>query len=134
MIKKFTRVLLVDDNEIDNVISHSIIKNMDIADDIVAVKNGKEALDYIDKSCNSGILDKHNLIFLDINMPIMDGFEFLEEFFLYQKKEGFTIIMLSSSRDHNDKIKCLKLNAAGYLEKPISTEKINYILKKLAIL
>jgi CheY-like chemotaxis protein len=123
----------VDDNEIDNIISHAIIKKMDIADETVKANNGQEALDYIIQNCNSGLPDFLNLIFLDINMPGMDGFQFLEEFNKLEKKEKFFVVMLSSSRDRKDLERSLTLNASHYLEKPLTREKIDLIIKKFNI-
>lgn len=131
MTKKISRIILVDDNEIDNFLSRAILSNMEISHEIVDVNNGKEALEFILKNCNSGSKDFKNLIFLDINMPIMNGFQFLEEFIKLEKQESFVIAMVSSSTDENDKTRSFSLNASYYFEKPLVKEKIMLVLNSL---
>ncbi|CAN5501573.1 response regulator [soil metagenome] len=127
MFKKFTKVLVVDDNEIDRIISQEIIKSMGITNEVIDFEKGKEALEYINKNCKSGNMEKQNLIFLDINMPGMNGFQFLQKFNQMAKHEGFMIVMLSSSIDSNDKLNSYNLNASHYIEKPLTKEKISSI-------
>ena len=96
-------VMLIDEDEIDNIIYQKIIESNNFSDRIQVHQEGPEALDYLRN--HEGTPDKlPDLIFLDINMPIMDGFQFLEEF----EKLGENvlnkckIIMLSSSISPRD--------------------------------
>jgi CheY-like chemotaxis protein len=96
-------VMLVDDNDTDNFISRRIIEITKFAGDVVIKNSGKSALEYLEdhKSNHEKLPD---LIFLDINMPIVDGFVFLYEFekFDYSIKDKCKVIILSSSDNKRD--------------------------------
>jgi CheY-like chemotaxis protein len=96
-------VMLVDDNDTDNFISRRIIEITKFSDNVVIKNSGKSALEYLqeNKSEKSKIPD---LIFLDINMPIVDGFVFLYEFekFEHQIKDKCKVVILSSSDNKRD--------------------------------
>lgn len=100
-------VLLVDDDETTNYLNKRLLSEMQIANEILVLKNGKEALEYLTKACTTTPQDAckcPDLIFLDIKMPVMDGFTFLEE---YEKrgldmKDHMIILMLTSSASFYD--------------------------------
>lgn len=96
-------VMLVDDNDTDNFISRRIIEITKFADEVVIKNSGKSALEYLEdhKTNHTKLPD---LIFLDINMPIVDGFVFLYEFekFDYTIKDKCKVIILSSSDNKRD--------------------------------
>ncbi len=100
---KFDRVLLIDDNDIDNFINERMITTNFFSNRVIVKNSGESALNYLKE--NSG--EEANLpqiIFLDLNMPIMDGFAFLNE---YEKlpdtvKKNCKVIVLSSSISPED--------------------------------
>lgn len=100
-------VLLVDDDDTTNYLNKRLLTDMKVAKEIKVLKNGKEALDYLSEACGDkpdSTLKCPDLIFLDIKMPMMDGFEFLEE---YQRKgldagDHVIILMLTSSASFYD--------------------------------
>jgi CheY-like chemotaxis protein len=100
-------VLLVDDDETTNYLNERLLNEMQVAKEILVLKNGKEALEYLAKSNAAPLDPKHkrpDLIFLDIKMPVMDGFTFLEE---YEKRgldtgNHMIILMLTSSASFYD--------------------------------
>ena len=73
---KYKKILLVDDDETSNFLNELLIKGMDIVEEVSIASNGQEALNYLENESGSF----PQLIFLDLNMPVMDGFEFLEAF------------------------------------------------------
>jgi CheY-like chemotaxis protein len=101
--KHIELVMLVDDNDTDNFISRRIIEITKFSDNVVIKNSGKSALEYLqeNKSTRSKIPD---LIFLDINMPIVDGFVFLYEFekFEHQIRDKCKVVILSSSDNKRD--------------------------------
>jgi CheY-like chemotaxis protein len=125
------KVLLVDDTEIDLYISQSLMTACNFADSILTRTSGDEALEYL--KVNADNADQiPTLLFLDIRMPVMDGFSFLEE---YEKlpesvRENCTIYMLSSSLDYEDiaRAKCNPY-VASFLNKPLYPETLEDIKK-----
>ncbi|REG96213.1 response regulator [Flavobacterium aquicola] len=134
-MKKINTVLLIDDDKATNFITRMLIKKADITDHIEITLNGQEALDYL---TNSGKYEKPDssypqpmLIFLDINMPVMDGWEFADAFSKLQpdQKGGAKIIMLTSSLNPDDKERASKLPAiAGFQSKILTMEGLTSIL------
>jgi len=137
MTTKLNFVLIVDDNETDNFLHTKVIEKAGITDLIGIALNGQEALDFLINLKNRGTRDRsflyHALIFLDINMPLMDGWEFLEEYTKLDKdqKVGAVIIMLSSSQNNSDLEKAEEALGSGcFLYKPLTSEKLNEIMQK----
>jgi CheY-like chemotaxis protein len=96
-------VMLVDDNDTDNFISRRIIEITQFAKDVIIKNSGKSALEYLEHNKHApGSLP--DLIFLDINMPIVDGFVFLYEFEKFEDglKDKCKVIILSSSDNKRD--------------------------------
>ena len=137
MRKKLNCVLLVDDNESDNFIHKRVLEKADIANHIETSINGKEALDFLitnGKSGNKeGGLLLPDLIFLDINMPVMDGWEFLEEFDKLQdsQKGNAVFIMLTTSLNPADKSKAeLIIGDNCFQYKPLTMKMINDVMQR----
>jgi CheY-like chemotaxis protein len=121
MEKKFN-FLLIDDDDIFNYLSKRILLKSDVANSIIDFTNAKSALDFI-KSTDSEI----DIILLDINMPIMNGFDFLDSFIQLANKQ-ISVYMLTSSIDDADMIKSLKYPCVkGYFSKPLTTDTIAQI-------
>lgn len=100
---KVASVMLVDDNETDNFINKRIIELAGFAEDIIVKNSGKSALEFLNSEKDNP--DKlPDIIFLDINMPVVDGFVFLYEFegFPESVKNKSRIIILSSSDNKKD--------------------------------
>ncbi len=97
------KVMLVDDNDTDNFISRRIIEITKFADEVIVKNSGKGALDYLEEFKESD-KDLPDIIFLDINMPIVDGFVFLYEYekFGNMVKDKCRVIILSSSDNKRD--------------------------------
>ena len=96
-------ILLVDDDDTTNYLNERLLKEMQVARQILVLKNGQEAIDYLKKADKA--LAKHpDLMFLDIKMPVMDGFSFLEEYHSSGLDAGdhVIIMMLTSSASFYD--------------------------------
>lgn len=101
--KNVNLVLLVDDNDTDNFISKRIIEITKFAERVIVKNSGKSALEYLESVQNDSA-ELPDVIFLDINMPIVDGFVFLFEFEMFAEsiKDKCKIIILSSSNNKRD--------------------------------
>lgn len=132
MKKKLKNILLIDDSESDNFYHARKIRKMGITDNIHMCYSGYEALDYL-KSEFEGRHPQPTLIFLDINMPGMNGWEFLEEYEnLEVAQQGEIVLtMLSNSIDERDQQKAGSYKTVrGYYSKPLSEEYLASILEQ----
>lgn len=123
-------VIIVDDDQIVVFIQKKMITNSEIASNPISFNRAQAALEHIIKDQKSE-LQKDYLILLDINMPEMDGWDFLDCLESYEKKLNYHVIMVTSSIDRKDKEKAKKYTTVRYfIEKPISAfdcEKIKEI-------
>lgn len=125
--------MLVEDDETTNFYNEFLIKELGIAKEIVIRQNGEEALNYLER-CSAGEAEIHpDLIFLDINMPVMDGFEFLEAF---EKRNldalnNVMIVMLTTSLHPDDLQRAKSFRSVSeYVYKPLMQEKISEIVSR----
>lgn len=123
LMKKISSIFIVDDDPITVFGIRKMLKPVALCDDVQIFQNGKEALDALLKRMD-GEGDIPEVIFLDINMPIMDGWDFLEEIMDLELKEKIIINMITSSIDPLDhqkwneaKAKCLHI--LNFKNKPI---------------
>ena len=125
MEKALTTILLVDDDEISNYVTESLISEMDVAKELAIVTDGRQALNFLEThQIVSEGEQGHILVLLDLNMPVMDGFEFMEEYEHKNWKDKVTIVMLTSSSNPKDLNKAKNYTFAGYLQKPFNQEDI----------
>lgn len=131
-------ILCVDDDPITLMLCKMVIKKALFSNEIVTAKNGEEALNYFNKLKEinpEGELEKTpQLIFLDLNMPVMGGWEFLELFNTndYSQYNSIKVIILSSTIDPEDLVKSKKYPMViDFLSKPISREMLEYLKTKI---
>jgi CheY-like chemotaxis protein len=124
------KVLLIDDDEINNFTVEAVLENVEFIERYVIKESGWEALAYL-KQCEESD-DFPNLIFVDINMPEMDGHEFVERYeALFWKNHPATkLSMLSSSVSEADRRRSLSYSSVSeYAFKPLTKEKLAYIVQ-----
>ena len=128
-MKKLNSILLVDDDPTSCFLTQYIIEEMQLTDQVYTVAGGREALDFIR---SRGTLPDFclDLILLDINMPDMDGFEFLEAFENLPNKLKSSVVMLTTSSNMRDVDKAKIYQVIDYLNKPITEEKLTDIMNK----
>ena len=130
MVKKiksrYPVVMLIDDNEIDNFINERMIRGCAFSEKIYVNSGTKSAIEFLKNISNTESTNLHypELIFLDINMPLMDGFMFIEEFEKIKLKSSRTrIILLTSSLSPEDELKSKKYNVvSNFVRKPLTEE------------
>jgi CheY-like chemotaxis protein len=130
-MSKLNSILLIEDDSITNFINERLLRKLEIADDIKVASNGLEAISIIQDS----VLNQQSspsLIFLDINMPVMDGFEFLSEFKMLDipNKENVLVIVLTTSTNLSDIEKLKGSGNTDFINKPLTKEKVQSILEK----
>lgn len=131
MAKNLT-VAIIDDDEVYTFVTSKLIEMNNLADKVITFKDGEEGLEFL-KNNKSIADDLPDFILVDINMPIMDGFQFIEAFAPLKDKlsKNITIYMVSSSVDERDieKVKTLT-QVSGYLIKPMDDKTLKSILNQ----
>lgn len=132
----FNSILLVDDNKLDNFYHRKVLEKSGFTGNIYDCRDGKEAIDFLKREGSYKDLPLHSkvpeLIFLDINMPIMNGWEFLQE---YEKlsqdlPHSHIIVMLSTSMNPSDLLKADKNPFVhSYITKPLTIDQITQLHK-----
>jgi CheY-like chemotaxis protein len=126
-------VMLVDDNDTDNFISRRIIEITKFAPKVEVKNSGKSALEYLENAKDDPLL-LPDLIFLDINMPIVDGFSFLFEFSRFPEnvKDKCKIVVLSSSDNKRDIERIINEKyVITFITKPLTDEALKKVKEKL---
>lgn len=127
--KMIDLVMIVDDNDTDNFISKRIIEITKFAKDVEIKNSGKSALEYLEKH-KDNIIRLPDIIFLDINMPIVDGFVFLYEFEKFSEtiKGKCRVIILSSSDNKRDIDKIVNNDhVVKFITKPLTEKALSEI-------
>ncbi|HLP34171.1 MAG TPA: response regulator [Bacteroidia bacterium] len=132
-MKKIKTLCLVDDDDIFQLITQRVIAQTNLVETIKIFSNGLDAMVFL-KSVAQNAARLPEIILLDLNMPVMDGWEFLEEFTLLKPRleKTITIYVVSSSIAPSDIQRAEAINeVTDYIIKPITTEKLLDMLKSL---
>lgn len=116
MSEKPLEILLVEDDAVDVMNVRRAFQKNKLTNPIHEAKNGIEALDILRR----GTLPPRHLVLLDLNMPRMNGIEFLRELRADPGLHATSVVVLTTSNEDRDKIEAYKLNVAGYLLKPVT--------------
>jgi CheY-like chemotaxis protein len=112
-------ILLVEDDDVDQIVMERAFKDLKITNQLVNTANGEEALEYLKTESNK----KPCFILLDLNMPKMNGIEFLRIIKADEALKKIPVIIMTTSRAEQDIVKSFRLGAVGYIVKSIDYEK-----------
>ncbi len=128
------RILLIDDDKVSNFINERLISNSGVAEQLNVCISAISGLKLLNDCIESAPEQIPEIILLDIKMPVMDGFGFLEEFKKLPASftEGIKIAMLTSSLEENDMQRSFQYeNVIDFINKPLSDVKIRELLNKI---
>lgn len=117
MDERVINILLVEDDEVDVMTVRRAFTRANITNPLVVASNGIEALEILRRD---ELPPTRRLILLDVNMPKMNGIEFLRELRADPKLQMASVVVLTTSNEERDRIEAFKLNVAGYLLKPVT--------------
>lgn len=134
------QILCIDDDPITLMLCKKVISKSSFSKEIITAQNGEEALLHFNNLKYTNIKNKANkkpeLIFLDLNMPVMGGWEFLDHFTSpdYAEFNTANVIVLSSTIDPEDLAKAKKYPIIiDFLSKPVTQPMLEYLKKKIGI-
>ncbi|TPE42171.1 response regulator [Pontibacter mangrovi] len=123
-------MLLIDDDAVTNFVNRKLLEKIDAVEKVQIANNGKIALQLLEQQSQSDAIP--DLILLDINMPVMGGVEFMTAFqeLELEQKESIKVVILTTSNHPRD-LQCFAdLPVAGFLNKPLTTQKITSLLEQ----
>lgn len=130
-MKKLPCILLIDDDPINNFLNQHLLENLAVTDQLLVAQNGHEAFTLLQQRHPEASEVHPALVLLDINMPIMNGFEFLNA---YQQlppaqQQALVIVMLTTSLQPQERARAQQLHVTEFLSKPLTREKIDAVLQ-----
>ncbi|UOR06343.1 response regulator [Hymenobacter aerilatus] len=131
-MEKLPCILLVDDDPVNNFLNQHLLENLAVADQLLVAQNGQEAFTLLQQHQQPDAHEAYPaLVLLDVNMPVMNGFEFLQA---YQQlppaqQQALVIVMLTNSLQPHEVARAQQLHVADFLSKPLTREKIDTVLQ-----
>lgn len=120
-------ILLVEDDYVDVLTVKRALHEINLQNDIVVAGNGEEALEYLDNPKN----ERPSIILLDLNMPRMNGIEFLQKVKNTDKHKIIPVIVLTTSSQEKDRIESFRSSVAGYVTKPVIYSEFVEVMKTI---
>jgi CheY-like chemotaxis protein len=120
-------ILLIEDDQVDTMTVTRALKEIHVTNQVVHWENGEEALNYLRDPTS----DKPCLILLDLNMPIMNGIEFLQAVKSDVRLRLIPIVVLTTSDEQQDKLSSFNWGVAGYMSKPVDYRQFVEVMRSI---
>ena len=128
-------ILLVDDNPNDIELALAALAENRLANDVIVVRDGEEALDYLHRRGIYKLRARGNpaVVLLDLKLPKIDGLEVLKELKSHDDLRQIPVVMLTSSREEQDLVRSYKLGVNAYVVKPVEFSEFMTAIKELGL-
>ena len=126
---KLNPILLVEDDSVDAMTVKRAMRDLQADHSVIHTVNGEEAMKYL----TSPDTEKPFVILLDLNMPKMNGIEFLKIMKTYPDLKTIPVVVLTTSKEQRDILDSFELGASGYMVKPVDYSKFVEILSRIVI-
>ena len=120
-------ILLVEDDQVDVMTVKRALKEIHVTNPVVNLENGEEALKYLRDPKS----EKPCIILLDLNMPIMNGIEFLQIAKQDAQLRRIPVVVLTTSEEQQDKVNSFDLGVAGYMAKPVDYRQFVEVMRTI---
>ncbi|MDD1612049.1 MAG: response regulator [Methylococcaceae bacterium] len=120
-------ILLIDDDQVDAMTVRRALKELHVTNRLEHVENGEDALAFL---CDPA-KDRPCLILLDLNMPVMNGIEFLQAVKTKPGLKCIPVVVLTTSDEQKDKLESFNLGVAGYMRKPVDYPQFVEIIRTI---
>ncbi|MGD0596913.1 MAG: response regulator [Sedimentisphaerales bacterium] len=128
-MQKLKPILLVEDDSVDAMTVKRAMRDLQVNHSVIHSVNGEEAMKYL----TSPDTEKPFVILLDLNMPKMNGIEFLKVIKAHPELKTIPVIVLTTSKERQDVLDSFEIGASGYMVKPVDYSKFVEILSKIMI-
>ena len=128
-MRNYKPILLVEDDDVDAMTVKRAFKDLNVTNNLVHLVNGELALDYLQEQDN----EKPCVILLDLNMPKMNGTEFLKVIKANEELKQIPVVVLTTSTEECDIIETFKLSVGGYIVKPVDYKKFVEAIRTINI-
>ena len=128
MMSQSVEILLAEDNEDDVIIIQEVFAEMRLATLIQVVRDGEEALAYLQRQGKYKLVCLPDIVLLDINMPKMNGFEVLEAIKKDPRLQALPVIMLTTSHREEDVVRAYAKGACAYIHKLVDLEQFKHLI------
>ena len=134
-MSRLNRILLAEDNPHDIELTLSALEEHHLANEVVVVRDGEEALDYL--YCRGKFADRPQgnpaVLLLDLKMPKVDGLEVLRQMRADERLKAIPVVMLTSSREESDLVESYRLGVNAYVVKPVEFEEFVQAVKQVGL-
>lgn len=120
-------ILLVEDDQVDTMTVTRALKEIHVTNPLVHLENGEEAVRYLRDPAS----EKPCIVLLDLNMPIMNGIEFLQVVKHDDQLKRIPVVVLTTSEEQQDKVNSFNLGVAGYMAKPVDYRQFVEVMRSI---